>query len=55
MWLVEFYAPWCGHCKKLVPEWASAATSLKGKVKLGAVDATQFGDLAQRYGVRCDS
>lgn len=52
MWLVEFYAPWCGHCKKLEPEWASAATSLKGKVKLGAVDATQFGGLAQRYGVK---
>jgi len=52
MWLVEFYAPWCGHCKKLAPEWASAATTLKGKVKLGAVDATQFPDLAQRYGVR---
>jgi len=52
MWLVEFYAPWCGHCKKLAPEWASAASTLKGKAKLGAVDATQFPDLAQRYGVR---
>lgn len=51
LWLVEFYAPWCGHCKNLAPHWRSAATELKGKVKLGALDATVHTVMASRYGV----
>ncbi|CAL5336368.1 unnamed protein product [Camellia sinensis] len=38
LWIVEFFAPWCGHCKRLAPEWKKAASNLKGKVKLGHVD-----------------
>jgi len=51
-WLVEFYAPWCGHCKNLAGPWADAATQLKGKMNLGALDATQHPSPAQDYGVR---
>ena len=42
----------CGHCKNLAPHWASAATELKGKVKLGALDATVHTVMASRYGIQ---
>lgn len=52
--LAEFYAPWCGHCKKLTPEYESAAKKLiasGSKVPLVKVDATVETKLGETYKV----
>lgn len=49
--IVEFYAPWCGHCKQLEPEWRKAANNLKGMVRFVAVDATVHGNVAGQFDV----
>ncbi len=52
MWFVEFYAPWCGHCKALAPVWKDLASALDGKVKVGAVDCTTNQQTCSEFSVQ---
>jgi len=51
--LVEFYAPWCGHCKHLAPDYEKVANAFANDagVVVAKVDADAHKDLGTRYGV----
>ena len=51
-WLVEFYAPWCGHCKKLQPIWDEVSTELKGRVNVAKVDVPANAQLGKRFSIK---
>jgi len=46
------YAPWCGHCKTLRPEWAKLATQLKGIAKVAKIDASVNRQFDQTYDLK---
>jgi protein disulfide-isomerase-like protein len=52
IWMIEFYAPWCGHCKTLKPTWAQLATASKGKFNVAMVDGSAEQGLSKRFGIR---
>ncbi|PAV71152.1 hypothetical protein WR25_07350 [Diploscapter pachys] len=48
-WFVEFYAPWCGHCKRLMSTWEQVGYAVNEKnlpIRMGKLDCTRFQSVA---------
>lgn len=53
--LVEFFAPWCGHCKTLAPTYEELGQKFAyagNKLSIAKVDADEHKTLGRRFGVQ---
>ncbi|KAJ7885106.1 protein disulfide isomerase [Mycena olivaceomarginata] len=48
---IKFYAPWCGHCKKIKPTWKQLAKIMQGKVTIAEVNCEDHEKLCKSQGV----
>lgn len=49
---LKFYAPWCGHCKRLEPMWLHVAQALHNTdIRVGRVDCTRYKRVVSEFGL----
>ena len=50
--IIDYWAPWCGPCRTMAPEFAKAATALRGKARFAKIDTEQFPAVSQRLQIK---
>ena len=50
--VVDFWAPWCGPCKAMAPQFEQAASELEPKVRFAKVNTDEEQQLAGRFGIQ---
>ncbi|GAB4382271.1 thioredoxin TrxC [Albidovulum sp.] len=50
--LIDYWAPWCGPCRMMAPEFARAAAALAGKTRFAKINTEDFPEISSRLGIR---